>query len=442
MVQPTQSQIRASSVSTSLPKGIRILAQARAIRWIGWGLGEALVPIFLLKFSATYLETGILSSTMEIMSLISLPLIGALADSIAAKRLILVSLLLYPLVGASYFLAGTFGIAIFVVIARALNGVTWELENVGVETYYRRTSHSDTIGTSFGYLDTLSTSGWIAAALVGMFLIRSVPLHYLLLAIAPFSMVAFLIVVRLPVDLSDRFPIKRSHFLPWAPFQRLLREWKSWDSRLWKLGLLTLFASLINGLVTFFLPIDTFLHGGNFQMVVLVGILGMAPSLFGYKLGLLADRGNKRMIVVFSLLAVAIFCSALAIFSHDWLRLVTAFTLGIILELLVVIKSSLITTLGPQSTFGIRGSAFETIVTVGDLLTPILLGFAVDVIGFSNTLSFVAGGSILIALIYYSSKRDNAVISLQEHRLFLKGQHAGISRPDCGGSDNRTDLVL
>src|SRR4051812_14291641 len=83
-------------------EGIKILAKARAIRWMGWGFGEALIPVFIAQFASSFTQMGFVSSILELVSIASLPLIGLLADRTPSKRLILLSLLLYPLVGLSY----------------------------------------------------------------------------------------------------------------------------------------------------------------------------------------------------------------------------------------------------------------------------------------------------------------------------------------------------
>lgn len=184
----------------SLSGGIKTLAYARALRWVGWGLGEAVIPIFILKFSDSFVQMGMFSSMVELSALVCLPIIGMLADKTSAKKLILLSLVLYPLVGVGYFLAGVLAAGVFIVLARIINGLTWELENVGVETYYRRASHHSKIATSFGYLDTWSNGVWIIAALIGMGLVSIVPVHYLFLGISPFAIVAYFVARKAPSD--------------------------------------------------------------------------------------------------------------------------------------------------------------------------------------------------------------------------------------------------
>ncbi|PIN74537.1 hypothetical protein COV18_06565 [Candidatus Woesearchaeota archaeon CG10_big_fil_rev_8_21_14_0_10_37_12] len=119
----------------SIPKDIRLLSWATAIRWIGWGVFEAFIPVFLFAFANSYAETGLLSSIYNVVFLFMLPFVGLLADRVAAKSIILIGLIIYPFIGLSYFLAGATGIVLFVVIARALNGVSYAFYGIGSATY-------------------------------------------------------------------------------------------------------------------------------------------------------------------------------------------------------------------------------------------------------------------------------------------------------------------
>lgn len=393
---------RVHHIHGELPDGVRILAWTRSVRWIGWGLGEALLPVFIFLFANSFAETGLLSATVDITALASLPFIGIWADRFPAKRLILVSLLLYPLVGLGYLLAGVSGLAIFIVLARAVNGLTWEMENVGIVTYYRRTVDKVRIATSFGYLDTWTHVAWIAAALLGMLLVYYLPVHYLLFAIAPFALIAYGVARRVPEDALSPNPTSKTPSL--RSYAKALREWRTWNAHLWLLGALVLFSSIISTLMYFFLPIDAYLAGANLPMVVLVTVFGAIPALFGYQLGHIADRRNKYALLGFGLVGVAVIALGLAVFPYYWFKLVAIFLMGIILELFFVVQNSLITALGPSETYGERGSAFEGIITLGDLAAPLLLGIGLDVIGFGHLALIVAGGALLLSFGYHMIK--------------------------------------
>ncbi len=382
----------------TLPYGVRVLAWARAVRWIGWGLGEALIPVFIIILSHTFAEAGLFSSSVDIAALISLPLIGLWADKVSAKRLILLSLLLYPIVGISYFLAGFFGLAIFIVIARVSNGFTWELENVGIETYYRRTIDHKHIASSFGYIDTWSHVAWISAALVGIVLVHFMPIHYLLFGIAPFALVAYVIALRAPNDSPKAEGSKKSSFM--HSYVKAATEWRTWNIELWLLSVLILFSGIVSALMYFFVPINAYLTGANLPMVVLITVSGAIPALFGYKLGRIADGRNKYGLITFGLICLAVITFGLAVFPQYWFKLLAIFFMGIILELFYVVQSSLITTLGPAETYGERGSAFESIITLGDLVAPLILGIGLDLVGFSNVAYVMAVAAIVLSVVY------------------------------------------
>ncbi len=383
----------------TLPYGVRIFAWARAVRWIGWGLGEALIPVFIITFSKSFAEAGLFSSTVDIAALISLPLIGLLADKVPAKRLILLSLILYPIVGASYFLAGFLGMAIFIVIARVSNGFTWELENVGIETYYRRTIDRKHIATSFGYIDTWSHVAWISAALVGIILVQFMPIHYLLFGIAPFAIIAYCIALRAPTD-SPKADVSKPKNSFIRSYVKAATEWRTWNMQLWLLSMLILFSGVVSALMYFFIPIDAYLQGANLPMVVLITIFGAIPALFGYKLGKIADVRNRYTLISVGLICIAIIAVELAVFPQYWFKLVAIFFMGIVLELFYVVQSSLITTLGPAETYGERGSAFESIVTIGDLAAPLILGIGLDLIGFSSVAYVITAIAVIMSVGY------------------------------------------
>jgi len=288
---------------------------------------------------------------------------------------------------------------VFVVIAGAVNGLTWELENIGIATYCRRLVGHKTIATSFGYIDTCSHVGWILAAFGGMLLVLILPIHYLLLAIAPFALLAYFIALRAPDDhvVAD---IREGNPSLFCSFGKAMSEWRTWDPALWFLGVLVFFEEIISALIFFFVPIDAYISGANLSMVILLGILGSVPALFGYKLGKIADNRNKHTLILGGLIATAITLVGLAIFPSYYVKLIACILLGILLEMFYMIQSSLITTLGPSKTYGQRGSFIEGILTLGDLSAPLILGIAFDAMGFSNVVITVAITALVLCLTY------------------------------------------
>jgi MFS family permease len=338
------------------------------------------------------------------VSLVSLPFIGVWVDKVPARTLVLYSIALYPLVGISYFLAGLYGMVLFLVLARVINGFNWELENISIATYYRRTADPKIVATSFGFLDTWSHVAWIGAALIGICLLPFMPIYWLLLGIAPFAVIAFFVALKAPKDSpAEDKRIERSSLF--GSYGKMMTEWRTWNQHLQVLSALVFFSEVVSSLMYFFVPIDAYISGANLPMVVLITVFGAVPALFGYQLGRLADNMNKYTVIIGSLVSIALVTVGLAVFPTYVFKLFTMFAVGILLELLYMVQDSLITTLGPSETYGRRGSAFEGVLVFGDLAAPLILGVGLDLIGFPNVALVVALGAIVLALGYRLMKK-------------------------------------
>lgn len=195
----------------NIPIGVRLISWATAIRFVGWGFAESFIPIFLLSFAHNYTDTGLLRSIFDVVFLLSLPIVSHFANRMSGKKIILSGLVIYPFIAISYYLAGAYGLVVFVLIARVLNGVSFSLDSVGRRTYMRRLSHKN-VGELFGYYDTVSSFWWIVAGAVGLILIKFIEIHVLLLAIIPTVLVAIVIVSFVPAERVSRPVVTRGIF--------------------------------------------------------------------------------------------------------------------------------------------------------------------------------------------------------------------------------------
>lgn len=176
--------------SSDIPDGVRIISYATAIRWVGWGFVEALIPVFMYSFSKNYLTTALIYSSYWLFFLLALPFVGVFADKISCRWLIIGALILYPFVGLGYFLAGALGIVAFIVIARMINGVAWAMDSVGRDTYFRRYADHRYISGVFGYFSSIANFWWIIALLSSLVLLKFVDLHWLFLGITFTAIIA------------------------------------------------------------------------------------------------------------------------------------------------------------------------------------------------------------------------------------------------------------
>ncbi len=389
----------------NIEEGVRLISIATSIRWFGWGFAEAFLPIFLFSFAHTYAETGLLRSIYGVVFLLSLPMVSWLADNIASKKLLIVSLLLYPFISISYFSAGVFGVIAFIVCARIINGVAYALDGVGRATYVRTHAKPENIATSFGYMDSLANFWWLVAIFISAILVRYIPIHYLFLMIAPTSLIAIYFVRKLPDGLTASSLTKEARLSVFGSYGSFFKTIISWGRNVRWLAVFYLFIDITATVGEFFIPIYAFTqHQSLWQIVLLTGFAAF-PALFSSPLGLIADKYKHTIFWTCGFLTVFLFLLAfIPIFPA---QLVLVFLIGSCLQLLGLSVDREITLAVPKEHIGTLSGAFEGVSQVAEITGPIVLGIMIDLSSMRITLSVLAVISIIFAVIYFNFNKKN-----------------------------------
>ncbi len=389
--------------------GIRLLAWAETVRFIGWGFFEALMPVFLFSFTGSYAESGILSSVFDVVYIMALPIVGSLADKVSSKALILIGLAIYPFIGLSYFIAGVTGIALFIILARIMNGASYALDSVGRQTYFRRTSPEGKAASTFGYFDTIVNCWWILAVLLSMYLVTIFKLHWLFLALIPTHIIAFAMVTRLKPDSVEKFKDGFGRAFKEGMFFSLLREARSWSKGLKLMGFLTFFLGLISNIGDFIIPIAAYKSGASLPEIILITAAYALPSVFGIKLGKFGDSAKIRAIFL-SLIFVASIFVMLAIDGSYFIQLVGAFFIGLALELALLTSAGITNALITPDHYGRLSGAMDSIFDFGGLIGPIVLGLMIDGLGnFSAFLISAIVALLVLGILFKKRKLLNRV---------------------------------
>lgn len=388
-----------------VPFGVKVLTAATSVRWIGWGFAESLIPVFLFAFAGTFAEAGLLKSTYDIAYILVLPIAGILADRMRATTLILVGLWLYIFVGVGYALAGVTGLAIFIAVTRFLNGVGYALDSVGRSTYLRRHTPSHAVASALGYFDTISTFWWIAAALVGIFLVKIFALHWILFLITPTVVLSIGIVFKWarPTDVVPS--VKNSER---SQYKDIMREFVAWRWQLKSLVGLNFFLSFTGSVVAFFLPIQMFTEGSGYAPIIIMTVVLAAPAVFGWELGKMFDSSGPR-IFGYALLVYALLLAGLGFTQSYIIQIAIALGLGFVQELLSVGKEELVTVYANPEHFGRVDGLSRSIANIGALAGPIIVGVLIDTTGVTVSylllavlMALLAGGFVLTRWIVHN----------------------------------------
>ncbi|MDB4984746.1 MAG: hypothetical protein JWM20_925 [Patescibacteria group bacterium] len=375
-----------------IPRGVRVLTWATSVRWIGWGFAESLIPVFLFAFAKTYASAGLLRGVYDIAFILVMPILGVLADRMRATTLIIIGLSLYLVVGSGYLLAGVTGLAIWIVIARLANGIGYAFDGIGRETYFQRHAAKEKLATVFGYFDTIANFWWCAAGIAGIFLVKFVPIHWLLFLIAPTVVIAMFIVWKWARPTDSAPSVRASER---ARYRDIAREFVTWDWKLRSLVGFSFFLSFANAIIAFFLPIQMFTEGAGYVPIVIMGIILTIPTMFGWFLGKIFDKRGPRLFA-YGLLAFAALTAALGFAHAYWIQIAIAFVIGVIQELVSIGKVELMTRFANPEHIGRVDGISHSISDMGALIGPLAAGVMIDAWG--NQIMYVALALLLLAL--------------------------------------------
>ena len=387
MNQKKDVDLTLASRPVEIPRSIKLVTWVRAIRWFGWGFGETLLPIFIVTFSASLTEAGFVSSMCDIVFLLTLPLVSLLADSMPSRTLLAAGLIISCLVGVSFSMAAATKLLLFVLLARAINGISFCLDTVATDTYLRRTASRDRIASAFGYLGSVSNLVWLVAAMLGVVLVRFVSIGQLLFLIAPFSLLALvpLLGVQKDVPPLPRSPSIRAFLGSYARFRIKLA---AMDRQLWQIAFFMFIFELASITALFFIPINAYRTGASLSAIAFLVVLSSMPSLVEFWLAktFIAGSGKKRrrsLYVAMSLLPVLFaVIGAVETFSA---QIVVALGIEVASVLGSLSLQSYATDVSRYEQFGQISGVLEGAITLGGFLAPITIGVLSDSIGFRDT---------------------------------------------------------
>lgn len=394
-----------------MPVGARVIAVATGIRWIGWGMTEPLIPIFLFSLVGKYGTSGLIFSSGEIVFLIVLPIAGILADRYSLKPFLIGGLLFFFFDGL-WVVAAFTGIASIALLADVFDGVAVASDVVGRATYLRRYTSSQRLASTIGYQTAIINSGWIVGAFISILAVRFVSLGWIFFAIIPTNLLALWVLTRYlridPVTRSNARTLKSSDNRYWQVWSHVLRR----NDELPVLAFLMLFLNVLSGLTSFLVPIYAYTEGASLQQILVLGIIGILPETFASLFGRIADswRG-KSLPLGFAIIALSL--APLAVISFPVLFVITL-VLKMVLVVLVLAIESMITTRVSFDYYGRITAVFEGLKVLGRFLGAVGLGFALDYFGKGALFPALAIATLLVG-------------SLTWHRLAQRSVHATLS---------------
>src|SRR6266481_4211987 len=399
-------------LNEQIPAGLRIISVATGIRWIGWGMIEPLLPVFLFSLVKSYGVSGLFDSVGQIVFLLVLPIAGIFADRISLKIFLIGGLFFFFLDGL-WSVAAITSLVIFAFFANLFDGIAVASDVVGRATYIRQHAIGGRVASSMGFQNSLLNAGMLIGASISFVLIRFVSLPWIFFGVIPTNLVA---IILLAYYLPDNSP---------PPQQRdastefsFTNYWGVWKhiaksrNGLRFLAGLTLFVNMLSAFNVLLIPIYAYIHGANLQEIILLGGIGIVPYLFSSPLGKIADRWGLKIFPL-GLLAASVIIAALSLPAAYSFLLAAVLMLQTILVLLGLVLENFVTARSEPEHFGRISAVVEGLKDIGGFMGAIGLGFAVDYLGVRIVflpLSICAVGASILFYKYFIPKLDSKQI--------------------------------
>ncbi len=382
--------------TSKIHPAVRNVGYATAIRYFGWGFAELLIPIFIFSFVNNYTETGLVSSAYNISAVLVLPLISSVADRWGMKKILKISLFLYPLLALSYFFAWIWQVTFFLILAKWINGISFSLYAVGEKTV-ARTYASNSVGSNIGFMESMANMVWITAALIGVVRINMtwIPSYYLLLLIAPTSLIGLYFIDRLPTKKITHEKGSQAYH-----YQDIRRNLKNLPSKLKTYGWIYTVRSAFSSLLWLVMPLYIYFDTNNIYLVVISGVIMSIPSLFSYQLGKIADKQGTSALWKAFILVGLLFLSFVII---PWYpaKLLILFVLAMLFVFLSLMLDGLSNSLVKPTEYGKVEATFEIFAQIGAVVWPVVGGFFLDNFGIMDLMLIVGICSVAVSIYYY-----------------------------------------
>ncbi len=396
-----------------LPRGIRLIAYATGIRWIGWGMCEALIPVIAFSITGTYAGAGILAGISNTIFFVFFIPVGILFDRADIRKVLIAGLLLFMISSTGYFFAGMTRLAYFFVIAEIATAFAILIDVIGRSAYIRKTALFGGMSSAYGFSEAVNNLGTITGVTIGIFLSRFVDPYFLFLEVPPTTLVtAWIFYALLPPHQQMVAPTVTTNIPILQRCRRYLVEAigaiKNWNIQTRALLLLLLLCSSLLSIGMFIFPIHFFAEGAGTDKVFLAFGLSALPFVFSTYLGSFADRWKHRALLV-GLASSALTLFILSFVSSVAAQLICIFLLSLALILTQLTIEGLVTRGIKPDEYGLLSSFVENMKALGPLVGPISIGFLVTTLGMP--LSFqLLGGVVMVVLIsagYFCLQKPN-----------------------------------
>ena len=370
---------------------------------MGLGIVSPIMPVFAEDLGASGIWLGIIFSGFSLSRGVFMPIVGNLSDKNGRKKYIVTGLLAYAVISLLYLVAyNVYALSMI----RVVHGFASAMVIPIAMAYVGEISEEDKEGNTMGRFNIALFLGMGSGPIIGGILHDVFGLSSVFIAMSVLSFIAFLLTLFLLPDLkiagqSDKDFSDRRH-----PFKKLLK-----DDIIKGLLIFRAIGAIGRGGIMAFLPIFAAkidITASQIGIIISVNLF-LTALLQGY-FGKLADRYSKILLIILGSGISAAALLFIPLIAHNFRSLlIIDMFMGIGGAISMPSASAITVIAGKRYGMGASMGVFNTAMSVGMILAPLLSGMVMDTLGLIY-IFYVAGiVSVLgiLIFIYYVRKGIN-----------------------------------
>jgi len=346
---------------------------------LGIGVVAPLLPLYIRDMGTTGIWLGIIVSAYFISNSVAVPIAGRLSDKKGRKPFLTIGLLTYSIISLGYVWADN---VTYLTLVRLLHGVAGAMTIPIAMAYLGDLSPEGEEGKWMGYANAAFFSGFGFGPLLGGIVTEHFGMTIAFFVMSGFNLLAFLIALFfLPEAIRRKFREESG-----LSFKEIIRS-----STIRGLFSYRLTEAVGRGGITTFLPIFAAMIGLSVSLIgILISVNILSVTLFAPLAGLIADKFNRRILTLYSILLFTILFAAIPLTNSFWQLLVVLLAQGLSAAISMSASSALGVEEGRKFGMGSIMSMLFLAMGIGMATGPIMSGGVAELVNVSSVFYFVA----------------------------------------------------
>ena len=364
----------------TIKKVFPILALSIFSSMLGVGIISPLLPLYAEQMGATGIWIGTIFAGFSISRTIIMPIVGRLSDRSGRKLFLSVGLLGYAIISLGYIWASSVS---ELTLVRLIHGVASGMILPIAQAYVGDISPEGEEGTWMGYFNAAFFTGFGFGPLMGGVLTDHFGMNIAFYAMGGLNLLAFLLVIFFLPELRQR----KTPTSPGASFKEM-----GTSGMMKGLFSFRLSFSIGRGILATFLPIFAGIYMGLSPTLigVLLAVNILLMSLLQVYGGNIADRFNRRVLVVVGSLTNFTYLALIPLGSNFWQLLAICALGGLGGAISMPAASALTVVEGRRFGMGLTIAIFAMAFSIGMVIGPLLGGIMVDFVNINSVFYFGA----------------------------------------------------